>query len=214
MIPARLLNPVEVVTVCRGTSLGSFTVCGSTERAAMKRVIADLPNHPQGQAPDKYNVKEVMKQTRSSMDLQIRAQFAQVLPAFSDVFSKSESDLGQCDLVQHKIHLYPVTKPVKLPNRRWPLHMKRDLRQKIDKFLKRKLITPCRSPYNSPAKLGPKKNGKLKLVIDYRQLNKQTVNSCWPLPSVGDFFETLEGSFYFSTIDMSFGFPPAPFRNK
>ena len=72
------------------------------------------------------------------------------------------------------------------------MHFKKDLRQKIDKFLEHKLITPCHSPFSSPAMLVPKKNGKLRLVIDYRQLNKQTVKSCWPLPSVEEIFDTLE----------------------
>ena len=148
------------------------------------------------------------------MDPQIRAQFAQLLRTFCDVFSKSEWDIGKCDLVQHKIDLYPGSKPVKLPNRRMPMHFKKDLRQKIDKFLEHKLITPCHSPYSSPAMLVLKKNGKLRLVIDYRQLNKQTVKSCWPIPSVEEIFDTLEGSCYFSTIDMSWGFYQLPLETN
>ena len=54
----------------------------------MNRVIADLPDNPHGQVADKYDVKEVIKQTQSSMDPQIRAQFAQLLLTFSAVFSK------------------------------------------------------------------------------------------------------------------------------
>ena len=213
MKPARLINPVEDVTVYKGTSPGSFSVVGSAEIAAMNRVIADLPDNPQGQVPDKYDVKEVLKQTQFSMDPQIRAQFAQLLRTFSDVFSKSEWDIGKCDLVQHKIDLYPGSKLVKLSNRRMPMHFKKDLRQKIDKFLEHKLIKPCHSPYSSPAMLVPKKNGKLRLVIDYRQLNKQTVKSCWPLPSVEN-FDNLEGSCYFSTIDMSWGFYQLPLETN
>ena len=147
MIPARLLNPVEDVTVYKGTSLGSFSVVGSAETAAMNRIIADLLDNPQGQLPDKYDVKEVIKQT---LNPQIHAQFAQLLRTFSDVFSKSEWHVGKCDLVQHKIDLYPGSKPVKLPDHRMPMHLKEDLRQKIDKFLEHKLITPCHSPYSSP----------------------------------------------------------------
>ena len=108
----------------------------------MNRVIADQPDNPQSQIPDKCDVKEVLKQTQSSMDPQIRAQFAQLLRIFSDVFSKLEWDIGKRDLVPHKIDLYPGSKPVKLPNRRMPMHFKKDLRQKINKFLEQKLITP------------------------------------------------------------------------
>ena len=81
---------------------------------------------------------------------------------------------------------------------------------KIDKFLEHIWITPCHSPYSSPAMLVPKKNGKLRLVIDYRQLNKRTVKSCWPLPSADEIFDTLEGSCYFSTTDMSWVFYQLP----
>ena len=178
MIPARLIKPAGDVIVYKGTSLGSFSVVGPAEIAAMNRVIADLPYHPQCQVPDKHDVEEVIKPTQTSMDPQIRAQFAQLLRTFSDVFSKSEWDIGKCDLVQHKVNFYPDSKPVKLPNRRMPMHFKRDLRQNIDNFLEHKLITPCHSPHSSPAMLVPKKNGKLRLVNDYRQLNKQTVKSC------------------------------------
>ena len=105
IIPDRLINLVEDVTVYKRTSLGSFSVAGSSEIAARNRVTADLPDHPQGQVPDQYDVREATKQTQSSMDPQIRAQLAQLLRTFSDVFSKSEWDMGKCDLVQHKIDL-------------------------------------------------------------------------------------------------------------
>ena len=58
--------------------------------------------------------------------------------------------------------------------------------------------------------LVPKKNGKLRLDIDYRHLNKQTVKSSWPIPSIEEIFDTLEGSSYFSTINMSAGFYQVP----
>ena len=46
MMPARLINPVEDVTVYKGMSLGNFSAVGSAEIVAMNRVIADLPGHP------------------------------------------------------------------------------------------------------------------------------------------------------------------------
>ena len=84
-----------------------------------------------------------------------------------------------------------------------PLHYKQDLQEKLDAFLDKKLIAPCHSPYSAPAMLVPKKNGELRLVIDYRQLNSQTIKSCWPIPSIEEIFDTLDGSSVFSTIDMS-----------
>ena len=68
------------------------------------------------------------------------------------------------------------------------------------------LIMPCHSLQYSAAMSVPKKNGKLRLVIDYRQLNKQTVKCIWPILYVEDIFFTLVGSSYFSTIDLSAAF--------
>ena len=87
-----------------------------------------------------------------------------------------------------------------------PVHYKDDLKEKIDAFMSKELITPCHSPYSAPAMLVPKRNGKLRLVIDYRKLNEQTIKSCWPIPSIEEIFDTLQGSAYFTTIYMSWGF--------
>ena len=125
---------------------------------------------------------------------------------FSDIFSKSEWDLGKCDVTTHRIEAEPGSKPVKIPTRRMPLHYKEDLQKIIYVFLEKELKTPCHSPYSAPAMLVPKKNGNVRLVIDYRQLNKQTINSTWPIPSIEEKFDTLKGSAFFTSIDMSAGF--------
>ena len=95
-----------------------------------------------------------------------------------------------------------------------PVQYKDDLKEKIDAFMNKELITPCHSPYGAPAMLVPKKNGKQRLVIDYRKLNEQTNKSLWPIPSIEEIFDTLQGSAYFTTIDMSWGFYQLPMEPK
>ena len=80
--------------------------------------------------------------------------------------------------------------------------------------MSQELITPCHSPYSAPAMLVPKKNGKLRLLIDYRKLNEQTTKSCWPMPSIEEIFDTLQRSAYLTTIDMSCGFYQLPMEPK
>ena len=206
MTPACLINPVDDLIVYKSTSLGSFSVVGSAEVAAKNWVIAHLPDHPQGQVPDKYKLKQVMKQTQYSIDPQTGVQLAQLFRIFSNVFSESGWDVRKCDLVQHKIDFYPGSKPVNLANRQFFMHFEKDQRQKINKIFERKLITPSQSPYCSPAIWVRKKNSKPWCVIDYRQWSKQTAKSCWPLPSIDENFDILEGVCYFSNIGMSWGF--------
>ena len=47
-----------------------------------------------------------------------------------------------------------------------------------------------------------KKDGTLRLCIDYRQLNKLTVKNKYPLPRIDDLFDQLKGASIFSKIDL------------
>ena len=78
----------------------------------------------------------------------------------------------------------PGSQRIKLPNTKMPVHYKDNLKEKKDNFMTRELITPCHSPYSAPAMLVPKMNGKLRLLTDYRKLREQTIQSCWPIPSI------------------------------
>ena len=62
--------------------------------------------------------------------------------------------------------------------------------------------------------LVPKTNGKQPLVTDYRQLNKETIKSIWHIPFIQEKFDTLEGSAYFTPIDMSAGFYQVPMEES
>ena len=95
-----------------------------------------------------------------------------------------------------------------------PFHYNDDIQETINAFLEKKLIMSCHSPYSAPAMLVLKKNGKLRFVIDCRQLNKQTIKSCWPIPSIEEIVDTLEGSEFFTTIDMSWGFYRLPMAEE
>ena len=120
----------------------------------------------------KYDLKLVKNSIDTGFSQEAKAKFSKLIKDFSDVFSKKEWDIGQCDVTAHKNQVEPGSRPFKLPNRRMPLNYKDDLQKKIDAFLEKKLIKPCHSPYSALAMLVLEKNGKLRLVIDYRQLNK------------------------------------------
>ena len=51
-----------------------------------------------------------------------------------------------------------------------------------------------------------KKDGSLRMCIDYRQLNKVIINNNYPLPRIDDLFEQLQGASYFSKIDLRPGY--------
>jgi hypothetical protein len=65
-------------------------------------------------------------------------------------------------------------------------------------------IRPSVSPWGAPVLFLKNKYGTLRLCIDYRQLNKVTINKKYPLPRIDDLFDQLEGASIFSKIDLRF----------
>ena len=161
-----------------------------------------------------YDLENLKKAINKEINNNCRAEFGNLIDDYADIFSINQWDLGKSDATSHRIDLKPGSKRINLPSRRTLVHYKDDLNEKIDAFLTKKLITPCHSPCSSPAMLVPKKSGKLRLVIDYRKLNEQTIKACRPIPSIEEIFNTFQGSAYFTTIDMSWGFYQLPMDSK
>ena len=73
-------------------------------------------------------------------------------------------------------------------------------------LLEKGFIHPSVSPWGAPVLFVNKKNGTLRLCVDYRQLNKMTVKNKYPLPRIDDLFDHLKGASVFSKIDLRSGY--------
>ena len=73
-------------------------------------------------------------------------------------------------------------------------------------MLDKGFIRPSNSPWEAPILFVKKKDGTLRLCIDYRQLNKVIVKNKYPLPRIDDLFDQLKGARVFSKIDLRFGY--------
>ncbi|GBG76940.1 hypothetical protein CBR_g23154 [Chara braunii] len=80
------------------------------------------------------------------------------------------------------------------------------LRAQLDDLLDKGWIRPSCSPYGAPVLFVRKKNKDLRLCIDYRKLNAQTVKNVGPLPRIDDLLERLGGATYFSKLDLKSGY--------
>jgi len=68
------------------------------------------------------------------------------------------------------------------------------------------IIQPSNSPWASPIVLVRKKDGTLRLCVDYRNLNSVTKPDKFPIPRIDDILDQLGESKYFSTLDMASGY--------
>ncbi len=67
-------------------------------------------------------------------------------------------------------------------------------------------IKPNKSPYGAPVLFVHKKDGTLRMCVDYRALNKVTVKNRYPLPRIDDLFDRLSKAKMFSRIDLRSGY--------
>ena len=80
------------------------------------------------------------------------------------------------------------------------------MKEQLQELLDKGFIRPSVSPWGAPVLFVKKKDGTMRLCIDYRQLNKVTVKNRYPLPRIDDLFDQLHGARIFSKIDLRSGY--------
>ncbi|GKB94296.1 putative reverse transcriptase domain-containing protein, partial [Tanacetum coccineum] len=104
------------------------------------------------------------------------------------------------------VHLVPGATPiVKSPYRLAPSEMQ-ELSRQLQELQDKGFIRPSHSPWGSPVLFVKKKDGSLRMCIDYRELNKLTIKNRYPLPRIDNLFDQLQGSRYFSKIELRSGY--------
>ena len=125
---------------------------------------------------------------------------------FQDVFPIDLSGLPPDRDVEFTIELLPGTAPISVtPYRMAPTEL-RELKTQLQELLEKGYIRPSISPWGAPVLFVKKKDGTLRLCIDYRQLNRVTIKNKYPLPRVDDLFDQLQGARVFSKIDLRSGY--------
>src|SRR5213078_2877398 len=80
------------------------------------------------------------------------------------------------------------------------------LKKQLDDLLNKGFIRPSVSPFGAPVLFVHKKEGTLRLCVDYRALNKITIKNRYPLPRIEDLMDRLVGACYFTKIDLHSGY--------
>ncbi|KAL0411358.1 UNVERIFIED_CONTAM: Transposon Ty3-G Gag-Pol polyprotein [Sesamum latifolium] len=81
-----------------------------------------------------------------------------------------------------------------------------ELKKQLEELLEKGFIQPSTSPWGAPVLFVKKKDGSMRLCVDYRQLNRVTVKNKYSLPRIDDLLDQLKGATTFSKIDLRSGY--------
>ena len=128
-----------------------------------------------------------------------------LLNQHKDIFSTGDTYIGHCTFVKHNINLTDDI-PFKQRHRRIPPAMIDEVRAHLEQLAASGIIRESHSPWASNVVLVRKRNGSLRMCVDYRQLNKRTIRDSYALPRAEELLDTLSGSKYFTVLDMKSGY--------
>ena len=109
--------------------------------------------------------------------------------------------MGLASGVEHEIRVSDC-RPFRERSRRLAPADIDDIRRHLQELLAAGIIKESRSPYASAIVVARKKNGKVRMCIDYRTLNARTIPDQYTVPRVDDALDCLSGSQWFSVLDL------------
>lgn len=125
---------------------------------------------------------------------------------YADVFATSKSDFGACNIMPFSLSLPPGTKPVaSKPYRINPILQKK-VDAVLDQYLAAGLIQHSTSPWASPLVVIPKKDGSVRITVNYKRLNALIEVDGQPLPRVDGILDSLYKGKVFSIFDLCSAF--------
>ncbi|TPP63242.1 Transposon Ty3-I Gag-Pol polyprotein [Fasciola gigantica] len=119
-------------------------------------------------------------------------QLTNLINNYTDVFAWDGTKLGRTGVVRHAINTGQA-QPIKLHDRKIPPCHEALVRNMIQEMLDNNVIQPSNSPWAAPVVLVKKKDGGLRLCVDYRKLNRVTKKDSFLLPGMDDLLESLGG---------------------
>lgn len=227
-LPAGLLASPALVHVNKGLALIPVVNVGVTDVNLYPRTVMGTLDRvraislPSGIAEvSSMSVRVSSQSTSPSIVDQIKAiDLSGLLPEecnaarslllnHASVFSSNDHDLGCTNLISHDIPLLDDV-PIRQRHRRIPPSEYEMVKDHINQLLQAQVIRESSSPYASPIVLVRKKDGSLRLCVDYRKLNSITRKDAFPLPRIEESLDSLTGACMFSTLDLASGYNQVP----
>ena len=137
----------------------------------------------------------------------VLAELEALIHEYSDVFpSELPAGLPPDRGLEPCIPLAPGAQPPHGYMFRLSAPEKAEVEKQVKMLLSKGLIEPSTSPFGAPVLFARKKDGGLRMVLDYRALNKITIKNRYPIPRIDDLLDQLQGSKCWSSADLMSGY--------
>jgi hypothetical protein len=137
-----------------------------------------------------------------------------VVCEYPDVFPDDLPGMPPDRDIEFVIELQPDTAPISKRPYRMPPKELAELKNLLQELLDKGYIRPTSSPWGSPALFVKKKDGSLRICVDYHLLNAVTIKNKYPLPRIDVLFDQLVGAKVFSKIDLRLGYHQIKIRSS
>ena len=138
-----------------------------------------------------------------------RDDLAEILSEFKDVL---QGKPGQTHVTEHTIDT--DAKPVRLPPYRIPYAYREEVMKELQEMEESGIIEPSRSEWASPIVVARKKDGGIRLCVDYRKLSASTPMDAYPMPRTDELLDKLGNAKYITTLDLARGYWQVPMAEK
>ena len=136
----------------------------------------------------------------------VRLEDIPIVREFPDVFPDDLPGLPPDREIDFQIELAPGTELFsRAPYRMVPAELK-ELKVQMEEMVNNGFVRPSMSPWGALVLFVKKKDGSMRLCIDYRELNKVIIRNQYPLPRIDYLFDQLQGAKVFSKIDLRSGY--------
>src|ERR1044072_4209663 len=125
-----------------------------------------------------------------------------IVQDYVDVFPEDVPGLPPVRETEFSIDVMPGTGAISITPYRMAQAELKELGKQLEDLSSKGFIRPSVSPWGAPVLLVKKKDGKSRLCVDYRQLNKVTIKNRYPMPRIDDLMDQLRGAAIFSKIDL------------
>ncbi|KFD60577.1 LOW QUALITY PROTEIN: hypothetical protein M514_27243 [Trichuris suis] len=139
---------------------------------------------------------QLIETTGAPLTVSQEGKLRGMLSKFRSAFAASEFDIGRTSVLKHDI-IRDSNRPVRHPLLRLSPLERNEVSQLIQRMLDNKIIEPSNSPWAAGIVPVRKKDGSIRLCVDYRKLNEVSRRDAYPIPRVDETLEALARARYY-----------------